>query len=589
MKRYRFLALGLIAVLVMGLCFALPYAQAASNYWNDPTGIDTVKVSAHHSIAIKSDGTLWVAGRDTYRKLLSGTGTNYTDFRKIATGVSDAAVGLHMIMMVKTDGTLWSKGSNYNGALGLGSSEFLNQTTYLQVPGIDNVRAVACGEAHTLVLKTDGTLWAFGDSTHGQVGSGAVPSGAPFVPAPVKILDGVHSIETDSEASFAIKTDGSLWAWGRNTYGNIGNGTAADQFTPVKVLDGVVKVCPTYGRTMALKADGSLWAWGSNDEGTFLDGTSISSLTPVKSLDGIRDFGITASSSHVIKEDGHLYSYGAFTDNKTDFKRTLTKVYDNVKFIISGGGSSHILLAMADGSLYALGRNDYGQTGVEPEYITAPSPSASPKPSPSVSPSPTPLPSASPTPTAKPSPSPSPTPTAQHIAVVLRPLRIHIASPNSAYLTKGVGGTLPPPTGGKTAVPTSASVKINGEPVAFGAYNIDGNNYFKLRDLAYALNSTNAAFSVDWDEARKVITLTSGRPYVPVGGEMAAVWSASKSATVTPARLILDGKDVAPTAYLIDGNNFYKLRDIAAALDIGITYEAATKTININTSTSYTA
>ena len=142
---------------------------------------------------------------------------------------------------------------------------------------------------------------------------------------------------------------------------------------------------------------------------------------------------------------------------------------------------------------------------------------------------------------------------------------------------------------GVTAAPTAASVLVDGEAVAFDAYSIDGNNYFKLRDLAYVLNATPKQFSVDWDGAANAISLTSGAAYAPVGGEMTAGSAESRTAAPTASKILLDGAEVAFTAYNIGGNNYFKLRDVGQALDFGIGWDSASKTITIETAAGYTA
>jgi hypothetical protein len=152
------------------------------------------------------------------------------------------------------------------------------------------------------------------------------------------------------------------------------------------------------------------------------------------------------------------------------------------------------------------------------------------------------------------------------------------------------GAALPPqpPSQALTVNPTASTVLVNGTSMAFEAYNIGGFNFFKLRDLAYAVNGTNKQFSVDWDAANNAISLTSGKPYVPAGGEMAQGAGTAMTATPTTSRVFLDGAELNLTAYNIGGNNFFRLRDIMRELDIGVTWNAATSTIGIDTSIGYT-
>ena len=148
--------------------------------------------------------------------------------------------------------------------------------------------------------------------------------------------------------------------------------------------------------------------------------------------------------------------------------------------------------------------------------------------------------------------------------------------------------TVPSPAADLTARPTSSTVLVNGENVAFDAYNIGGNNYFKLRDLAYVLNGTEAQFEVGWDGANNAISLTSGKAYTPVGGEMQSGGNGNRVAAPTSSRIYLDGAEVQFAAYNIDGNNFFKLRDIMEAIDVSVEWDAETSTIRLDTSKPYT-
>ena len=141
---------------------------------------------------------------------------------------------------------------------------------------------------------------------------------------------------------------------------------------------------------------------------------------------------------------------------------------------------------------------------------------------------------------------------------------------------------------GATAKPTSSSVLVNGVKADFKAYHINGNNYFKLRDLAYKLNGTEKQFEVGWDSENKTISLTSGMPYTPDGSEMESKGSGDKKAAPTTSRITLDGENVVFDAYHIDGNNYFKLRDIGNAFDFGVDWDGAQKIISIDTSKHYT-
>jgi hypothetical protein len=142
----------------------------------------------------------------------------------------------------------------------------------------------------------------------------------------------------------------------------------------------------------------------------------------------------------------------------------------------------------------------------------------------------------------------------------------------------------PPPN----AFPTASTVFFNGAVSRFNAYFIDGANYFKLRDLAYVISGTEKQFEISYDNAIKTIAITSGLPYTPVGGEMDL--SGAFERTAVPNRninIMIDGITFKPAVYLINGNNYFKLRDLMKAIDIYVGYDNATKDITLDTSRVY--
>lgn len=160
-------------------------------------------------------------------------------------------------------------------------------------------------------------------------------------------------------------------------------------------------------------------------------------------------------------------------------------------------------------------------------------------------------------------------------------------------ISSGTAPTAPvnPATPAKaSAVPTASKVLVNGKEVAFEAYNIDGNNFFKLRDLAAALNGTAKGFEVGWDADKNAISLQSAKPYTPVGGELAVSGgNAAKTAVATSSKLYVDSLEEKMTAYNIDGSNYFKLRDIAGAFNFGVAWNADANAIEVSTAAGYTA
>lgn len=132
-------------------------------------------------------------------------------------------------------------------------------------------------------------------------------------------------------------------------------------------------------------------------------------------------------------------------------------------------------------------------------------------------------------------------------------------------------------------VPSTHHVQVNGEAVNPQAYNIDGYNYFKLRDLAYLLNGTTISFNVTWDSAKNAVNLISGQAYTVVGGEMTVASTTSLRVQESTSKVLLDGSGVSIKGYNINGNNYYKIADVSSAIGFTAAYESTTQTVQIKT------
>lgn len=141
---------------------------------------------------------------------------------------------------------------------------------------------------------------------------------------------------------------------------------------------------------------------------------------------------------------------------------------------------------------------------------------------------------------------------------------------------------------GLKANPTPSEVLVDGQERDFDAYLIGGNNYFKLRDLAHIISGSEKQFEVNWDGEKEAINLISNEEYTSVGGEMAKGSGTEKKANLNTSKIYKDGQEVELSAYTIDGNNYFKLRDLGKAFNFGIGWDNDTKTITIDTSTEYT-
>ncbi len=245
-------------------------------------------IGGNSAFARKTDGTLWAWGSNGFYGPL-GTSDQSKHYTPVQIGTdtnwADMAVGVKHTIARKTDGTLWAWGENSYGQLGIGSADQNTHSTPGKIGTDTNWTHIAVGEFYTIALKGDGTLWAWGDNSYGQLGIGS----ADIVthPSPVQIGTDTHwaDIEVGGGCTIARKTDGTLWSWGYNGYGQLGIGSVDynTHSTPVKIgtdTNWVYLATAGLKHTIARKTDGTWWAWGDNGYGQLGDGTTISRTSP---------------------------------------------------------------------------------------------------------------------------------------------------------------------------------------------------------------------------------------------------------------------------------------------------------------------
>jgi len=270
---------------------------------------DVIAVSAGdvHTMAIRTDDSLWAWGNNDFGRLGDGTITDRYSPVKILGNVIAVSAGNMHTMAIRSDGSLWGWGSNGAGQLGDGTTIDRHSPTKI----MDDVIAVSAGSVHTMAIKTDGSLWAWGSNHFNQLGDGAINIGvlgANNRHYPIMIMEDVAAVSAGARHTMAIKTDGSLWAWGNYRDGQLGNGQytpppppgvlihhspdgpsggAIDVIDPVRIMDGVIAVSAGFWHTIAIRADGSLWAWGNNPVGQLGDNSRDMRPFPVKVLGNV--------------------------------------------------------------------------------------------------------------------------------------------------------------------------------------------------------------------------------------------------------------------------------------------------------------
>jgi alpha-tubulin suppressor-like RCC1 family protein len=387
--------------------------------------VESVGAGLYFSLALKSDGTVMAWGRNNSYQLGIGSDVD-RDLPVVVSnlnGFITASSTIAHALAVKRDGSVWSWGNNGNGQLGDGTTQ--GRTSPVRVSGISTpmgykVVSVAAGGAHSMALNELGDLWAWGSNQDGQLGDGtftsvSVPkkifsnaavavaagnghsmmlgglftidvntvgqgaygqlgtgSSASTTWGTVGIVSNVTAIAAGANHSLALQSDGTVWAWGANDKGQLGDATTTQRGAPVQVynLTNITTIVAGGGHNLALKSDGTVWAWGANDFGQLGDGTTTNrtAAIAISGLTGIVSIGAGAFHSYAIKGDGTVYAwgdngYGQFGDGTTTGSHTpmvVANLADSAAIIGMWGGGMSI---GNDGSLRAWGYNVQGALG----------------------------------------------------------------------------------------------------------------------------------------------------------------------------------------------------------------------------------
>jgi len=287
------------------------------------TTFSTLGLGGASTKALKSDGTLWAWGNNDEGALGDGTVIHRSSPVQISSDTDWEYLGIgggHNLV-IKTDGSLWSFGAAYFGGLGnRGHSQHNSSPT--QVGADTDWAYVSGGGSYSLSVKTDGTFWSWGYNNFGQLGqnlSGAVNRSSPVQ---VGALTNWYVVEAGNTTGYAIKTDGTLWSWGDATYGGLGNNSAspAHKSSPIQIgaLTNWSAIKGGANRALALKTDGTIWTWGRNQVGQLGIDNVIDKSSPVQ-IGALTNWTAVASgqnSQYALKSDGTLWAWGYNLDGQ---------------------------------------------------------------------------------------------------------------------------------------------------------------------------------------------------------------------------------------------------------------------------------
>ncbi len=305
--------------------------------------------------ALKSDGTLWlmgyVPGINALKPIEILSNVQSVSSFWNYTGPYSSTIGL---LAVKTDASLWSF--------------FYGNATQIMT----GVQAVASGsDGHTLILKADGSVWAMGNNTWGQIGDGSTTART----TPVQVLTGAIAVTAGVGTSFAIKADHSLYAWGYNGSGQLG--VSGSYSVPAAVLTNVAAVSASQsanynfspqGFTLALLTNGNLMAFGYNAQGQLGNGTTTSATTPILTATNVIAMAAGNNFSAIVKNDGTLWTCGDNTNGELGLGTSDTTVHSSFQQVATGvtnvSAFTQLAVLKNDYSLWTCGTNTSGELGI---------------------------------------------------------------------------------------------------------------------------------------------------------------------------------------------------------------------------------
>ena len=272
-------------------------------------------------------------------------------------------------------GNLFTWGQNTNGQLGV--NDIVNRSTPVQIfTQSTNWKQVDSGNGFTATIKSDGTLWTWGYGQNGQLGNNIASKGLSIFTPVTTFVGGTNWKQVSTSAiAAAIKTDGTLWTWGNGVSGGLGDNTATIKCTPVTTFAGGTNWKQVSGggyHTVTIKTDGTLWTWGYNNNGQLGVNDTNTRCTPVTTFAGGTNWKqVSCGYNHTtaIKTDGTLWTWGSndsgqLGDNTVDNRSTpVTTFSGGTNWKQVAGGSSHTAAIKTDGTLWTWGSNTVGQLG----------------------------------------------------------------------------------------------------------------------------------------------------------------------------------------------------------------------------------
>lgn len=277
------------------------------------SGIKKVSAGQEHSLFLKSNGTVWVCGQNTFGQIANNVPTRYYTPVQVngLSNIINIEAGEYNSFFLKADGTVMAAGRNNSGELGVGN--YNNQYAPVPVTGLNGIIDISAGVNHAIFLKADSTVYVCGRNPYGQLGVSSIV----VTPTAVQLvgLTKIKAIVAAESHSLFLKNDGTVWVCGNNLAGQLGTGDFSKRKTPIKInnFNNIVAIAAGKEYSLFLKSDGTVWACGNNANGQLGIGNSNSNISIPVQIPGLS--GITAIEagnfhSLFLKNDGTLWAVG---------------------------------------------------------------------------------------------------------------------------------------------------------------------------------------------------------------------------------------------------------------------------------------
>jgi hypothetical protein len=318
-----------------------------------------LSAGASHSLGLRANGGAWAWGLNSNGQLGDGTATAKSSPVSVVGGFSDwtqlSAGGVHSLGL-RANGSAWAWGSNTSGRLG-DNTTVSKSSPVSVVGGFTDWTQLSAGDSHSLGLHADGGAWAWGLNTNGRLGDGTTTARS----SPVSVVGGFtdwSQLSAGVSHSLGLRANGSAWAWGINTNGQLGDNSITSRLSPVSVVGGFTdwaQLSAGGTHSLGLRANGSAWAWGSNGSGRLGNGTTTSRSSPVSVIGGFTDW-VELSGGNIqslgVRANGSAWAWGDNTNGRLGDGTTTAR---SSPVSVVGGFTDWIQIIAGSSSAHSLG------------------------------------------------------------------------------------------------------------------------------------------------------------------------------------------------------------------------------------------